>query len=115
MASAQRRCSESVFIVTSEDHLFNLGFSRFLRTQFPSAALTVSPFASLKEPVSTTSWDQNVLFPSSPSLSPLKGQSLDKDHSVLRLVGVFSKIKIMTDMKLSKILKLIKAELRFNP
>ena len=74
--------------------LFNLGFSGFLQDSvFPSAALTVSPFASLKEPVSTTSWDQNVLFPSSPSLSPLKGQSLDKDHSVLRLVGCVLKNK----------------------
>lgn len=37
-------------------------------------------------------------------------------HSVLRLCGsVFSKIKIMTDMKLSKVTKVNKAELRFNP
>lgn len=93
--SAQRKgCSESVFIVTSEDLYFNLGFSGFLRTPvFPSAALTVSPFASLKEPVSTTSWDQNVLFPSSPSLSPLKGQVWTRIILYLDLMGCVLKNK----------------------
>ena len=58
-------------------------------TQFPHLQL----LPSLKESVSTTSWDQHVLFLFSPALSPLKGQSLDKDHSVLRLVGCVLKNK----------------------
>lgn len=66
--------------------LGSLGFSR---TQFPYLQL----LPSLKESVSTTSLDQHVLFPFSPALSPLIGQSLDKDHSVLRLVGCVLKNK----------------------
>lgn len=89
MTSAQRRCSESVFIVISEDLYLTLDSLGFSRTQFPHLQL----LPSLKESVSTTSWDQNVLFPFSPSLSPLKGQSLDKDHFVLRLVGCVLKNK----------------------